>query len=158
MINYNHYIVIFFIMIISGLLTTMNVFVDKIDDIRLSINDIYMTTLMTGWMFLLMGFWYKEFPILLFGLILIIINLLCIRTQFLVSTNQYIIGMIPHHSMAIHMSKKLIKNEEKSNIKDFVNNIISTQEEEIKFMKKNEIEYIKDFVNNIISTQEEEIK
>ena len=145
-------------MIISGLLTTMNVFVDKIDDIRLSINDIYMTTLMTGWMFLLMGFWYKEFPILLFGLILIIINLLCIRTQFLVSTNQYIIGMIPHHSMAIHMSKKLIKNEEKSNIKDFVNNIISTQEEEIKFMKKNEIEYIKDFVNNIISTQEEEIK
>ncbi len=124
-------------MIISGLLTTMNVFVDKIDDIRLSINDIYMTMLMTGWMFLLMGFWYKEFLILVIGLILIIINLFFIRTQFMVSTNQYINGMIPHHSMAVHMSKKLIENEEKSNIKDFVNNIINTQEEEIKFMKMN---------------------
>ena len=61
----------------------------------------------------------------------------------MVSTNQYITGMIPHHSMAVHMSKKLIENEEKSNIKDFVNNIINTQEEEIKFMKKNENEYIK---------------
>jgi len=133
----NHYVVMFFIMIISGLLTTMNVFVDKIDDIRLSINDIYMTMLMTGWMFLLMGFWYKEFLIFVIGLILIIINLIFIRTQFMVSTNQYITGMIPHHSMAVHMSKKLIENEEKSHIKDFVNNIINTQEEEIKFMKMN---------------------
>lgn len=41
------------------------------------------------------------------------------------------------------MSKKLIEKEEKSHIKDFVNNIINTQEEEIKFMKKNENEYIK---------------
>ena len=143
MIHNNHYVVMFFIMIISGLLTTMNVFVDKRDDIRLSINDIYMTLLMTGWMFLLMGFWYKEFSILVIGLILIVINLFCIRTQFMVSTNQYITGMIPHHSMAIHMSKKLIENEGKSHVKDFVNNIINTQEEEIKFMKKNENGYIK---------------
>ena len=29
----------------------MNVWVDKVDDIRFSMNDAYMTLLMTGWMF-----------------------------------------------------------------------------------------------------------
>ena len=45
----------FFIMMASGLLSTMNVWVDKIDDIRFSLNDVYMTLLMTGWMFFFMG-------------------------------------------------------------------------------------------------------
>ena len=36
----------FFIMLLSGLLSTMNILVDKVDDIRFSINDIYMTLLM----------------------------------------------------------------------------------------------------------------
>jgi uncharacterized protein (DUF305 family) len=43
-------------------------------------------------------------------------------------------GMIPHHSMAIHMSKKLL--EKKNNIKPFLQEIITTQENEINFMKK----------------------
>ena len=38
----NHYVIMFFIMILSGLLTTMNVWVDKADDIRFSLNDLYM--------------------------------------------------------------------------------------------------------------------
>ena len=29
----NHYVVMFFIMLLSGLLSTMNVWVDKVDDI-----------------------------------------------------------------------------------------------------------------------------
>jgi uncharacterized protein (DUF305 family) len=41
--------------------------------------------------------------------------------------------MIPHHSMAIHMSKKLL--EKKNTISPFVENIIKTQEEEILFLK-----------------------
>ena len=55
----NHYTIMFVIMILSGLLSTMNVWVDKIDDIRFSINDVYMILLMTGWMFLFMGLIYK---------------------------------------------------------------------------------------------------
>ena len=39
----------------------MNVWVDKWDDIRFSINDVYMTLLMTGWMFLFMG-WIDQEP------------------------------------------------------------------------------------------------
>ena len=48
--DYSHYGVMFIIMIVSGLLSTMNVWVDKIEDIRFSLNDLYMTLLMTGWM------------------------------------------------------------------------------------------------------------
>lgn len=124
----------FCIMILSGLLSTMNVWVDKWDDIRFSINDIYMTLLMTGWMFLFMGLYYREIFILFFGLFLVVVNLWCIRTQFMVTNQQYMSGMIPHHSMAIHMSKQLIQNQTAIPYK-FISNIIKTQEEEIEYMK-----------------------
>ncbi len=138
--HYHHYIVMFFIMIISGLLSTMNIWVDKVSDIRFSMNDIYMTLLMTGWMFLFMALYYKEKIIFIIGLFLVILNIVCIRTQFLVSENQYKLGMIPHHSMAIHMSKKLLNkkrenNGNNENMISFLENIINTQEKEILFMK-----------------------
>ena len=134
--NKKHYIDMFFIMIISGILSTMNIWVDKYSDIRFSLNDIYMIFLMTGWMFLFMGLLYQEFNILLIGLSLVIIMIWCIRKQFFVSKNQYKLGMIPHHSMAIHMSRKLLEKEEDTNISLFLKNIIKTQEKEIIFMKQ----------------------
>ena len=112
----NHYLSMFIIMFLSGLLSTMNVWVDKLDDIRFSINDLYMIFLMTGWMFFFMGFQHNDDQIKLYGLSLVIINIYCIRNQVFVSENQYKLGMIPHHSMAVHMSK--------------------TQEYEIKILKK----------------------
>jgi hypothetical protein len=121
-------------MIISGALSTMNVWVDKWDDIRFSINDVYMTLLMTGWMFLLMGLYYRETKIALIGLLCVCVNIWCIRTQFMVDTKQYVSGMIPHHSMAILMSKQLLKTD--LSIKDFLLDIITTQEKEIEYMKK----------------------
>jgi hypothetical protein len=133
--NYNNYIVMFWIMILSGFLSTMNTWVDNFDDIRFSVNDLYMSLLMTGWMFFFMGIWYKEKIILLIGSLLVLINLWCIRTQFMVTTNQYVMGMIPHHSMAVLMSKKLLEKESTS-LDAFVKNIISTQEKEIEFMKQ----------------------
>jgi hypothetical protein len=112
----------------------MNIWVDKVDDIRFSINDAYMTLLMTGWMFLFMGLFYQEITVLCIGLLLIIFNIWSIRTQFLITETQYKLGMIPHHSMAVHMSKKLLEKENK--ITPFVKNIIKTQEDEISFLKK----------------------
>lgn len=130
----NHYTVMFFIMILSGLLTTMNIWVDKLDDIRISVNDIYMVLLMCGWMFLFMGIFYKETSVFIIGLLLVIFNIWCIRTQFLISEDQYKLGMIPHHSMAVHMSKKLL--EKTNTITPFLNNLIQTQDQEIVFLKK----------------------
>ena len=131
----NHYLVMFIIMILSGLLSTMNVWVDKISDIRYSINDVYMTLLMTGWMFLFMGIYYRETNIFIFGLFLVIVMIFCIRTQLFVSQQQYEFGMIPHHSMAILMSKKLL--EKKNTIQSFLHNLINIQEKEIQFLKNN---------------------
>jgi hypothetical protein len=130
----NHYVIMFIIMILSGLLSTMNVWVDKADDIRFSVNDAYMTLLMTGWMFLFMGLIYKETSVFFIGLLLILFNIWCIRNQFLVTETQYKLGMIPHHSMAVHMSKKLLEKE--NNISSFVKDIIKNQENEILIMKK----------------------
>jgi len=129
----NHYIVMFFIMILSGLLSTMNMWVDKYDDVRFSINDAYMILLMTGWMFSFMGIYYQEMRVFMFGLLLVVANIWFIRTQFLISESQYKLGMIPHHSMAIHMSKKLL--DKPNNIQPFLEHIIKTQESEILFMK-----------------------
>jgi hypothetical protein len=133
--NNKHYINMCIIMVLSGLLSTMNIWVNKCSDIRFSINDLYMIGLMTGWMFLFMGFFDNYYKISLIGLLLVIINIVCIRTQFMVTETQYKLGMIPHHSMAIHMSKKLLNK--KNNINNFLKNIITTQENEIIYMKNN---------------------
>lgn len=130
----NHYTIMFVIMILSGLLSTMNMWADKLDDVRFSVNDVYMVMLMTGWMFLFMGIVDRHMGIIFLGGSLVVFNLWCIRTQFLVSEEQYKFSMIPHHSMAIHMSKKLL--EKQNNIAPFLNDIIETQENEILFMKK----------------------
>ena len=132
--HYEHYVIMFIIMFFSGLLSTMNVWVDKYDDIRFSINDIYMTLLMTGWMFLFMGVYYQEIVIMFIGGFLVVLNLWCIRTQFMVTYKQYVLGMIPHHSMAVHMSKKLLEKE--SNISPLLKNIINEQEKEILIFKR----------------------
>ena len=86
--NNNHYTIMFFIMILSGLLSTMNVWVDKYDDIRFSMNDVYMILLMTGWMFFFMGIVYKEIRVILIGLGLVAVNLYCIRNQVLITETQ----------------------------------------------------------------------
>jgi len=111
----------------------MNLYVDKYDDMRLSLNDLYMILVMTGWMFLFMGIFYQNFNVFMVGFILLIINILCIRTQFLITEHQYKLSMIPHHSMAVFMSKKMLEKE--NNIHHFLKNIINTQNNEILFMK-----------------------
>ena len=80
-----------------------------------------------------MGIIYKHLYALLFGLILVIANLYCIRTQCFVNEKQYKLGMIPHHSMAVLMSKKLLKKP--NNIQNFLKNLIATQDDEINFLK-----------------------
>lgn len=123
----------FFIMIIAGLLSTMNVWADKWEDVRLSLNDVYMILLMTGWMLLFMGILNKFMPATLVGLLLVLFNLYAIRNQLFVNQKQYLLGMIPHHSMAVLMSKEMLKKE--NNIQKLLTDIIAGQEKEIQYMK-----------------------
>lgn len=126
--------VMFMIMLVSGLLSTMNIWADSLTDIRLSFNDLYMIFLMTGWMFFFMGIYYRQMNTFIFGGGLVVVTLLAIRTQFLISEKQFITSMIPHHSMAVFMSKKLLEKDKRV-LNKFAGQIIKTQEEEIKFMK-----------------------
>ena len=131
---HNHYVVMFFIMILSGVFSTMNVWVDRAEHIRFSVNDLYMILLMTGWMFFFMGVFYKETFGFAVGGGMVVVILWCIRTQFLVTESQYRIGMIPHHSMAIHMSRRLL--ERPNDIQPFLDELISTQSREIDLFKQ----------------------
>ena len=129
----NHYVVMFIIMIAAGALSTMSVWANKWDDMRYSINDAYMILLMSGWMILFMGLYYKDAMPAAIGALLTAAAIGAIRTQLFVTQEQYLLGMIPHHSMAVHMSRKLL--EKGSQLTPFVQNIIDTQEKEITAMK-----------------------
>jgi acyl-coenzyme A synthetase/AMP-(fatty) acid ligase len=127
------FMIMFLIMFTAGLLSTMNVWVTKTSDIRFSLNDVYMALLMTGWMFFIMGLYYQYTTPLFFGLSLILFSVWLIRTQQLINLTQYKLGMIPHHSMAIHMSKKLLEKNPPN--EQFLLNLIHTQEKEIEYLK-----------------------
>lgn len=129
-----HYTIMFIISMLAGLLSTMNVWATRFSDIRISLNDIYMSCLMTGWMFLFMGLVYQEIIKFIFGTLLVVVSIWCIRTQFNITQKEYIQGMIPHHSMAVHMSQRLL--EKQNTINTFLQKIINGQNEEIEFMKR----------------------
>jgi hypothetical protein len=134
-------IIMMIIMFIAGLLSSMNVWVDKLSDIRFHLNDVYMSLLMCSWCLIFMGIYYIDPIILLIGIILTGLMIYCIRNQLFIDESQYIKGMIPHHSMAVLMSKELLKkalNREiylKNDVKTLSKNIITNQNYEIDFMK-----------------------
>jgi hypothetical protein len=123
----------FGIMFLSGILSSMNVWVDKYEDIRIGLNDVYMALLMTGWMFFFMGLYYQDSGVGLSGLSLVLLMIWCIRKQLFIDMYQYNLGMIPHHSMAIYMSKKLLATKPPN--EQYLLNLIHNQEKEIDYMK-----------------------
>lgn len=118
--------------VFAGFASTMNIWVDKFEDLRFSFNDLYMTGLMTGWMFFFMGLFTFHTAKCIGGLLVVILFFAAIRGQWFISEEQYIRGMIPHHSMAIMMSKRL--RDRPNNIKHLTDQIIKSQEDEIRFM------------------------
>jgi hypothetical protein len=71
--------------------------------------------------------------------VIVSFSLFAIRKQLFINERQFLLGMIPHHSMAVHMSKNM-KNEN-NDIKELLDNIIESQNKEIEFMK-NRLNYI----------------
>jgi hypothetical protein len=120
-------------MVLAGYASTMNTWIDSIDHFQYSLNDFYMVGLMTAWMFFFMGLLGNNNAHLVFGMLFVILFFYLIRTQAFVSEKSYLRGMIPHHSMAIMMSKRL--KEKPNTIQSLLDSIISTQRKEIMFMK-----------------------
>jgi hypothetical protein len=111
----------------------MNNWIDKWDDFRFSLNDFYMVGLMTGWMLFFMGLFTLQLGKTLIGLFVVILFFILIRTQWFITEIEFLKGMIPHHSMAILMSKRLA--EKPNTIQPLLKQIIETQEKEILIMK-----------------------
>jgi hypothetical protein len=132
MIN-NHTFIMLVSCILSGLLSTMNMWVYDLSDIRFSANDVYMIGIMSGFMFFFSGLFMARVDYVLWGLCAALIFFVCIRLQLFVSETEYLRGMIPHHSMAIHMSKAIQKK--RNNISALTNSIIKSQYDEIQIMK-----------------------
>ena len=125
------------IMILAGGLSTMNVWVSDIKDVRFSLNDLYMILLMSGWMFLFTGMYYKQLETCVFGGILVLLMLTMIRKQMFITSGQYKLGMIPHHSMAVFMSKKYLENNSgDAALRALALKIIASQQLEIKFLSQ----------------------
>lgn len=133
--NHNFQMTIY--MIMAGLLSSMYIWSDKISDVRISFNDAYMISLMTGWMLLFMNM-NSSILMSLISVIVITISFIGIRTQYGINKSQFFRGMIPHHSMAVHMSRQLLnKNVELNDTeKTLIDNIIKSQEKEIELMKQ----------------------
>lgn len=128
-----------FLMFVAGIFSSMSVWADKVSDVRISVNDVYMALLMCAWMLLLMGAWMREWHMSLWGILSIGIMLYLIRNQIWIGPTQYATSMIPHHSMAIMMSKRLAEKYNLSSLpllQELVRNIIQTQEEEIYTLQK----------------------
>jgi len=120
-------------MFFAGYASTMNNWIDNISDFRFSLNDFYMTGLMTGWMLFFMGLFTLNIHKCVGGLIVALIFFALIRTQVFVNEIQFLKGMIPHHSMAVMMSKRLEKKP--NSIQHLLDQIIQTQQKEIIIMK-----------------------
>ena len=121
-------------MFFAGYASTMNNWIDNCDDFHFSLNDFYMVGLMIGWMLFFMGLFALKISTGVFGLILIAVFFALIRTQVFVTEIQYLKGMIPHHSMAVLMSKRLEKKP--NSIQHLLDQIIQTQKKEIIIMKQ----------------------
>jgi hypothetical protein len=126
------------IMFVAGFLSTMNIWANDIKDVKIHINDFYMVALMIGWSILLSSLLHlnqtQNYAMLIASISLVLVILYLIRTQTFVDDQQYLNGMISHHSMAVTMSDKINDKTTNPKIKELSNNIIRDQKNEIKLM------------------------
>ena len=124
------------IMFIAGLLSSMSIWVDKIQDIHITLNDCYMSILMIGWTYLLIGIYEKNVKMSFISFLLVVIMFVFIRLQLFINTWQYISGMITHHSMGVFMSRKILEKNPNEKIQQIAKNIISSQEKEKELLNR----------------------
>lgn len=73
--------------------------------------------------------------VFMIGIVLSGICVFLLRSQFLVTDEQWIRRMIPHHSTALTTSTNIVNKTQDENIKTLAKTIIETQEKEIQYMR-----------------------
>lgn len=141
-IPYKPQIIAFVVMTIVGILfNPMNILVYRFSDLYMSWTLIYSGLLMAAnmvWAHEIINYLsigqFNGFMFCL-GIVLAIGISIVMREQILVSDNQWMKRMIPHHSTALTTSHKIYNKTTNPKIKTLALNIIKTQETEIKEMK-----------------------
>ncbi|HEY0897975.1 MAG TPA: DUF305 domain-containing protein [Sphingobacteriaceae bacterium] len=134
----------FFIMLLTSFVimyAVMFLNVDKLDHVYLSTTRTYMSLLMVSPMALLMlvmmpGMYKdkkKNTMIIVSSIIIFVLALTFLRKQVLITDQQYMKAMIPHHSSAILVSQEAKLTDPE--LKKLAEEIIKSQEEEIAQMK-----------------------
>jgi hypothetical protein len=145
---YKKNIIQFIVMTLIGIcFNPMNMLAYRFKDLYFSLTLFYGGLLMASNMiwsheivhYLSMGMFDKK--LFLFGIILSVIIVMIMRKQILVNDKQWLRRMIPHHSTALTTSNQIMKKTKDEKIKKLANEIIETQEREIKLMK--------DMINNV---------
>lgn len=138
-----HQLIQFVIMVLIGILfNPMNILAYTIKDIYFSLTLFYGGLLMASnmiWAHEIINFLTTNIfnvYVFCFGIILSVsISIFLLRDQYLVSDKQWLKRMISHHSTALTTSN-IIKSRTRNNkIKELSNDIINTQQKEIKIMK-----------------------
>ena len=145
---YKKNIIQFIVMTLIGIcFNPMNMLAYRFKDLYFSLTLFYGGLLMASNMiwsheivhYLSMGMFDKK--LFLFGILLSVIIVMIMRKQILVNDKQWLRRMIPHHSTALTTSNQIMKKTKDKKIKKLANEIIETQEREIKLMK--------DMINNV---------
>ena len=133
----------FIIMIIVGMVfNPMNMLAFRINDLYISLTLFYGGLLMASNMmwaheiihYLSMGHFNKYIFFTGIGMS-ILITIILLRKQLFIDDKQWLRRMISHHSTALTTSHKIYNKTNNLKIKNLANDIIETQEKEIKLMK-----------------------
>lgn len=142
-LSLNNHITQFIVMMVVGILfNPMNILAYRFNELYLSLTLIYGGILMASNMiwsheiihYLTMG----NFNINTFFIgicISIIVSVFLLRDQLYINDNQWLKRMISHHSTALTTSHKIKNRSKNVSVIRLANDIIETQEREIKLMK-----------------------
>lgn len=135
--------IMFVVMIVIGMLfNPMNILAYKFSDLYISLTLFYSGLLMASNMmwahelvhYFSMGKFNKI--VFLIGIFLSIsVSIFLLRKQLYVDEKQWLKRMISHHSTALTTSHKIHASTDSMKVKQLANEIINTQEREIKLMK-----------------------
>ena len=136
-------IIQFIVMLIVGMaFNPMNMLAYRLNDLYLSLTLFYGGLLMASNMmwaheiihYLVMGHLNKN--VFIIGIVLsIIVTIILLRKQLLVDDKHWLRRMISHHSTALTTSHNIKNKTNNIKLKKLADDIITTQEREIKLMK-----------------------
>lgn len=118
----------------------MYMMVDKIDNIYINVDQLYMVLAMTSAMVLIevivMGSMYgnqTKIVSIILGVFILLFSFIFTRNQTAISDKEFLKAMIPHHASALLMCDN--KNITDIEIQELCKNIVTSQQKEIDWMK-----------------------